>query len=332
MIKKIEQGDLYFFYRKKMDVEKTKSIDDIQRVHMLMAPDLKEKKRLFIIGKKKLPEIIKGKRKSTQREWALNVLTSKKNDSIKEALSPTQYMTKTKGQRVEPGAVPLAQGRYQIFEHENHTSLGYKIQLPKKIGKAQKEFGLKNEAEYILSVKNPEIKMRGFSQMQPKYPKSLKDKFSDKRWIDVQDTRLLDYEDVQALLIGARDDLSDIKLKITGKANMFKKLDMNKNLWPTKTLEKGLFTDVEHKKEPVKPEKNRTLGGQRGGKKALKTASAAGITRALRGSEFPIKKNELIKRAKENNSDEKIIKTLKELESKEYKSMKDVQKEVGKVR
>jgi hypothetical protein len=59
------------------------------------------------------------------------------------------------------------------------------------------------------SVKNPDIQVPGFAaisaaEKKPDYPKYLKEMFGDRRWINVQDTNLLNYENTQLLLIGAR--------------------------------------------------------------------------------------------------------------------------------
>jgi hypothetical protein len=71
----LEYGDIYFFYRPKVSSQEVKSIDDVRRFFMVTAPEEittntkrnggKEKKthrrlyRLFVIGKKSLPEIRK---------------------------------------------------------------------------------------------------------------------------------------------------------------------------------------------------------------------------------------------------------------------------------
>ncbi|HZC48952.1 MAG TPA: hypothetical protein VE244_07840, partial [Nitrososphaeraceae archaeon] len=80
----IEQGDIFFFYRPKVDTEEVKDIKDVQRFYMVTTPEEekeKEKKkndiyRLFLIGQKQLPEIVEGKSTSEEKNWALNILTT----------------------------------------------------------------------------------------------------------------------------------------------------------------------------------------------------------------------------------------------------------------
>lgn len=72
-----------------------------------------------------------------------------------------------------------------------------------------REFEIKKEASYIISVKNPDIQVPGFAAFsakdkRPHYPKYLKEKFSETRWIDVDNPKLMDNKNTQLLLIGAR--------------------------------------------------------------------------------------------------------------------------------
>ena len=74
-VKILEQGDIFFFLRPKVSSKDIKSIEDVRRFYMVLSPEdeqkiidntnndanSNEKKiyRLFIIGKKSLPEIRK---------------------------------------------------------------------------------------------------------------------------------------------------------------------------------------------------------------------------------------------------------------------------------
>ena len=69
----LEQGDIFFFYRPKVRSKKVESIEDVRRFFMVLAPESKNKKnlyRLFVIGKKSLPEIRKTEARSSERYWA----------------------------------------------------------------------------------------------------------------------------------------------------------------------------------------------------------------------------------------------------------------------
>ena len=89
----IESGDIFFFYRPKIDTEEVHDIDDVQRFYMITCKDINvddENKnrnknyRLFMLGSKKMPEIVERKSGSEERNWALNILTSS---------NPIKYIT-----------------------------------------------------------------------------------------------------------------------------------------------------------------------------------------------------------------------------------------------
>lgn len=327
----VEKGEIYFFYRPKVNVETVQGIDDVQRLHVVLAPEHRQTVRLFLVGKKRLPEIIKGKPKSTAREWMMNDLTGEPKD-IGKALAPLEYETKTRGEQEQGEAVPAGEGRYAIFARDNSSRLAYRLTSPGKPGKAQRELGILPEGSYIISVRNPAIDVPGFPHSKPDFPKKLEEKFADKRWIDVDDPKLLDYEKAQLLLIGAHDDLSEEGVEIAGKANLFQTLGLNERDWPTEALEGGKLAQPQMQAETLEPKRDRTKGGERGGEAARKTASAAGIAHALKGVEFPCDRKGLLEQAKANDAPQEIVEVLKEFPSREFETMADVQKAVGEVR
>ncbi len=52
----VESGDVFFFYRPKVDVIEVKDVDVVPRFYMVTAPEAKNKLRLFLIGKKQKVE------------------------------------------------------------------------------------------------------------------------------------------------------------------------------------------------------------------------------------------------------------------------------------
>lgn len=330
--KSIEKGDIYLFYRNKVDINRAKSRDDIQRLYLILAPDEIEKARLFVVGKKRLPEIIKGESKSTEREWMMNYMTAKPEKLAKE-LGPIAYETSTKGKREQGEAIPCAEGRYTIFERDGNTQIAYKLEKPEKPGKAQKEMGILPEASYVISVKNPDIEMKGFPEEKPDFPKNLKNKFADERWLSVDETKFLNYPKAQLLLVGAHKDLSKLDVKITGKPKMFKTLGISHQQFSMETLKEGKFTQPRNIIEAKEPSRDRTKGGKRGGRAALEAASAAGIAKALKGIGFPLKQPQLVEYAKSHKAKADIVDVLEELpKRKKFNNMADVQKAVGEVR
>ena len=350
----IEQGDIFFFYRPKVGAEEVGDIKDIQRFYIVTSPEDNNKYRLFLVGQKQLPEIVEGKSTSEEKNWALNILTTSSPDYIQKELMPAEYTTETRGKRRLAAATPTGEGKYVIAKHDNHTELAYILELPEIPGPTQREFEIKKEASYIISVKNPDVKVPGFaaSEKNPEYPKTLKEKFGDRRWINVEDPELLNYENTQLLLIGARkkdveEELGvdiDEKKETERSADLFKKLKLRKEQVPLKPLMKGKFPGKEEEvpmaqevKHLSKQEYPGGKGGKIGGKiAATRSTSAAAVAKIFSGIEFPKDKNELVDYAKENKakveSAASVIDTVKELPTRIYRSMTDVEEALAEIR
>jgi hypothetical protein len=349
----IEQGDIFFFYRPKVGTEEVKGIKDVQRFYMIVLPEDNNKYRLFLIGQKQLPEIVEGKSTSEEKNWALNILTTSNPDDIHKELMPSEYTTETRGKRRLAAAAPVGEGKYTIVKHGNHTELAYILELPEIPGPTQREFEIKKEASYIISVKNPDVKVPGFaaSEKNPEYPKALKEKFGDKRWINVDEPDLLNYENTQLLLIGANkknieEELGvdiDEEKETERSADLFKELKLRKEQVPLKPLLKGKFPGKgevpmnQEVKQLSKEEYPGAKGGKIGGRAAAtKSTSAAAIAKMLSGIEFPKNKNELVECAKGNrdkvDNAESAIDTVKELPTRTYRSMTDVQEALAEIR
>ena len=350
----VEQGDIFFFYRPKVGTEEVTSSEDVQRFYMVTAPEERNSKyRLFVLGRKQLPEIVEGKSISEERNWALNTLTTNNPEDIRKELLAAEYETETKGKRRMAAAAPACEGKYSIVKHDSHTELAYVLELPEIPGPAQKEFEIKKEASYIVSVKNPDVIIPGFKafeKREPDYPANIKHKFGDKRWINVEDPELLNYENTQLLMIGARRkdveeelgiDLNEEK-ETENTADLFKGLKVKSGQVPLKPLLKGEFPskaeqpfqqEVKHLSREEAPGR----GGKIGGKAAAARApSAAAIAKILSGVDFPMKKNDLIAYAQTNKSKveapEEVIQVIRELPDRIYSNMADVEKAVAEVR
>ena len=351
----IEQGDIFFFYRAKVGTEEVSSVADVQRFYMATAPEGKKAKyRLFVVGRKQLPEIEKEKTTSAEeKNWALNTLTTDNPEDIRKELLAAEYETETRGKRRMAAATPAGEGKYSIVEHDNHTELAYVLELPEVPGPTQKEFEIKKEASYIISVKNPDIQVRGFATFEkrkPQYPASIKQKFGDRRWINVDDPDLLNYENTQVLLIGARQkavqeelgiDLNEEK-ETANTAELFKELKIRQEHVPLKPLLEGEFPSKAEQPmaaevKQLSKEESPGRGGKVGGRAAATRApSAAAIAKILSGADFPKKKNELIECAEANKSKveaaEEVIQVIRELPGRTYNNMADVEKAVAEVR
>src|SRR5919199_773722 len=195
----LEQGDIYFFYRPKKDAQEVKGIEDVRRFFMVTAPEQNNSQlyRLFVIGKKSLPEVRKTEARASERYWArVGGIFKDVNELTKELLSDEF--------RRGDAARPVGEGKYAIVKHhQNHTELAYILELPKEPGEAQKELGIEKEASYIISVINPK-KPSASSVVDggkypsvdeiPMYPEELLKEFGDNdTFVSLsRDTRFLD--------------------------------------------------------------------------------------------------------------------------------------------
>jgi hypothetical protein len=265
---------------------------------------------------------------------------------------PAEYPTETRGIRRVGAAAPAGEGKYSLVEHDNHTELAYVLELPEVPGQTQREFEIKKEAGYIMSVKNPEIQVRGFTAFEnrkPDYPSNIKKKFRDKRWINIDDPALLNYENTQVLLIGARKrdvedelgiDLNEEK-EDANTAELFRQLKIRKEQVPLKPLIEGKFPGGEQVMSQETRQLSREEAPGRGGKKggqaaASKAPSAAALAKILSGADFPKGKKELVSHAERNKQQveaaEEIINVIRELPERKYDNMADVEKALAEVR
>lgn len=349
----VEQGDIFFFYRSKVGAEEVSDTGDVQRFYMLTASENGDQYRLFVLGRKQLPEIVEGKSTSEERNWALNTLTTNNPEDIGKELLAAEYETETKGKRRVAAAAPAGEGKYAIVKHDNHTELAYTLELPEIPGPTQIEFEIQKEASYIVSVKNPDITIPGFKAFEkrkPEYSSEIRKKFGNRRWINVEDPQLLNYENTQLLLIGARKndvreelgiDLNEEK-ETADTAELFKNLRIRKEQVPLKPVLKGEFptkeeqpmaAEVKHLPREEAPGR----GGKAGGATAASMSpSAAAVAKVLSGADFPKKKQDLIAYAENNKSKvevaEQVIQMIRELPNRTYDNMADVERAVGKVR
>ena len=254
----LEQGNIYFFYRPKKDSSKVKDIDDIRRFFMVTAPDKQNNRstsknklgkffRLFVIGKKSLPEIRKSEARASERYWArVGGIFQDQNDLTKELFSD-EY-------RKGDAARPVGAGKYVIVRHQKHAEIAYVLETPDMPGDAQDELGIEKEASYVISVINstsPAPEGLPSAEEHPKYPdKVLKEFDKNEKFTSLlADTQLIDFPNAQVILIGAREgkDIikNDLGIDIDNNNKRKKDLDILNKLRtsfkevPTKPLTEG---------------------------------------------------------------------------------------------
>ena len=148
-----ERGNIYFFYRPKIDGQAAESFDDVQRLYMILSPRGRDSYRLLIIGGKRLPAADgRGDRKA----WAFVEKVASQAQEVEDELDPKSRLTKTRGERQIPAARPAGEGVYVLARHEDHTHLAYELDFPKRPGEVQRELRIRKKASYTVAAKNPD--------------------------------------------------------------------------------------------------------------------------------------------------------------------------------
>ena len=275
----LEKGDIFFFYRPKTKIvddgsDGVKSIEDIRRFFMITATatvavnteteqhqqfdgaDSKTQKleespryRLFVIGKKSLPEIRTTEARRSERYWAkVGGIFENPQELTRELLSDEF--------RKGDAARPVGEGKYAIIRHQDHAELAYILEMPKEPGEAQRELGIEKEASYIVSIINPKVPVpAGYpsSEEPPNYPESILKEFGDnENFISLaRDLRFINFQNAQMILVGAKEgrdviqkefgiDIEEEKETVQS-ADIFSKLKIEKDRVPTKPLVEGKF-------------------------------------------------------------------------------------------
>jgi hypothetical protein len=242
----LEQGNIYFFYRPRVQEEEPESLEDIQRLYMILSPENQERFRLAVIGRKKLPAA----GATGERYWGFIDLVRKSPDSIRDRLSSDKYTARTRGERHVPAARPVGEGVYQLLSHEDHTHLVYILELPREPGEAQEDLQIQPEGSYIISIKNPEAPSPGGVGLQPSqkadFPKYLQDRFKGRRFSEVNPPELLDREGAEFVMIAAAADFRDeLGIALHGEdesassADLFRELKLDRKKHPTGPLFQG---------------------------------------------------------------------------------------------
>ncbi len=244
----LEKGDIFFFYRPKVERRGAEGKRDVQRFFMVLHPEKKRKYRLAVIGRKRLPQTNGGGDKT----WCAITTVAKSAGELKNALSEERYETKTRGSRFTASARAGGEGRYAIVRHGDHTHLAYELELPAEPGKVQRAFDIERQGSFILSVKNPESPSPRKTGLKPEqkadFPPRLQKAFGGRRFSAADPSELLDFAGAELLLIGSGESpMRELGIRLdTEKENeksaeIFRDLKLHREENPVTPLFKGAW-------------------------------------------------------------------------------------------
>jgi hypothetical protein len=201
----LERGDLFFFYRPRVETDRARGLDDVQRFFFVLEPDGPQRFRRLVVGRKRLPDPWE-----RERTWVFVAEVAKRPEELQDELGRKVYETKMRGMRVQPEARPTGEARYAVVEHEGHTHIAYALELPRRRGEVQKALGIEREASFIAAVRNPDAPAPPGTGLPAReraaFPKRLAEKFRARRFAPLDPPEFLDYEGAEIVLIGAAED------------------------------------------------------------------------------------------------------------------------------
>jgi hypothetical protein len=240
----LERGEIFFFYRPRVNQESVEGPEDVQRLSIVLLPRRRRVVRRLIVGRKRLPDP-----DAHERFWGFVDEVADRPQEVEDELDREEYLTKTRGLRVKPAARPAGEGVYGLVRHDDHTHLAYQLELPQQLGEVQRELNIEREASYIMAVKNPQVPSPpglGNPHLQVDLPKELQERFGSRRFIDADPPAFLDFEGIEFVLIGATEDVRQelgIDLKPEreriDRADIFRELKLEPEEHPLQPLLKG---------------------------------------------------------------------------------------------
>jgi hypothetical protein len=241
----LEEGDVFFLYRPKVDVARVNGLADVQRFFVVLKPRTKPVFRRMIIGRKRLPGLAEH-----GRTWAVVDLVTDDSEELEDEFDPESYQTRTRGRRQRPPARPAGEGVYAVITHEGHTHFAYALELPEKPGPAQAELNITTRASMVIAVRNPEYpppREPGMPQSRnPDYPDPLRARFAGRRFASLDPPDFLDHAGAELVLIGAGSEVDrglgrslHPRHETVEAADVFTELGMERDLHPLEPLLTG---------------------------------------------------------------------------------------------
>lgn len=200
VISALERGDLYLFYRPRVECEQVTSIDDVQRFFVIMRPNDRHVYRRLVVGRKRLPD--PGK---PEKHWAFIDRVGPDSHDVIVDFPAATYRTRTLGERFQPAARPAGEGSYAIVPHHKHVHFAYRLHVPEEPGEVQTQLGIQPAASYIVAVRNPDATWLpprpDVERVQPFGPDEKRALFGRARFIPLHPD-LLDRVDTDLVIIG----------------------------------------------------------------------------------------------------------------------------------
>lgn len=124
MVEVLERGDISFFYRPKVQAAEALVTEHGVQAFFAVLSTAQGLHRRVRIGRKRMPL------RSGERLWARVERVGSLDRVLGGQLEPEEYVTKTRGERYQPGARPVGEGCYALARHDDHIHLVYRVDRP----------------------------------------------------------------------------------------------------------------------------------------------------------------------------------------------------------
>jgi hypothetical protein len=122
MAEVLERGDIRFFYRPRVQpADAPVETPGVQSFFAILSTSRGTHRRLRI-GRKRLPA------RSGERLWARIERVGSLQRALGDQIEAEEYVTKTRGERYQPGARAIAEGCYALVRHDDHVHLAYRVE------------------------------------------------------------------------------------------------------------------------------------------------------------------------------------------------------------
>lgn len=144
----LEHGDIQFFFRPMVQaVEAQEHKLGVQSFFMILSPAGADIHRRVRVGKKRMPA------QPRERFWARVERVGSMQRVLGDVVEDEQYSTKTRGERYQPGARPVALGSYAFVQHDDHVDFEYAVE-PFAFEDAPDELRVEPNARHLVLFEN----------------------------------------------------------------------------------------------------------------------------------------------------------------------------------
>lgn len=210
----LEHGSISFLYRPRVEEQHPDELDDVQRLLLLLTPVGSAFQRAIAVGRKRLPRSAR-----RDRFWGFVDLVLTHYDML-AALGAQVYGTKTRGLRHLPAARPFAEGAYEITSHDGHAHFTWRVERIAGEDPIAAEIEIEDEADYILTVANPDPVAWGLVEtpdlqtvlfddlelhvpVPTPFPPALQQRFRNRRFTQLDSVEWLEHPGAELVFIGA---------------------------------------------------------------------------------------------------------------------------------